>query len=120
MKIKDKVNQAQMTLEEYEQQKKTRVRRFLILSCVSFAVITILSFLLFTRCNANENCNTDYYNLLNVVIICLGAIGLGYCFIILKDFNHTIDDKILQDYKEILSDEKQEDKKNDKKLLSLF
>src|SRR6476659_5747999 len=98
MKIKNKVDQAQMTLEEYEQQKKSRVHKFLIVSCISFAIITTLSFLLFTKCNNDEYCSTDYFNLLNVVIICMGGIGLGYCFIILKDFNHTVDEKLIPHY----------------------
>ncbi len=113
MKIKNKVDQAQMTLEEYEKQKKSRVHKFLIASCISFAIITTLSFLLFTHCNNDENCNTDYYNLLNVVIICFGGIGLGYCFIILKDFNHTVDEKLIPHYKKILLDDELD---NDDKL----
>ncbi len=107
MKIKDKV--ASITLEEYEQKKKTRVKHFLIASFVVFAIITTLSFLLFTHCNNDANCNTDYYNLLNVVIICMGGIGLGYCFIILKDFNHTVDDRLIPHYKKILLDENNDD-----------
>ena len=113
MKIKDKVSHASMSLEEYEQKKKARIHRFLILSCAIFAIITTLSFLFFTSCNSNEQCSTNYFNLLNVVIICMGGIGLGYCFIILKDFNHTVDEKLIPHYKKILLDENND---NDDKL----
>ncbi len=109
MTIKDKVTKASMTLEEYEQKKKVRVKHFLIISCVIFAVITGISFLFFTNCNNNEYCSTNYFNLLNVVIISMGGIGLGYCFLILKDFNTTIDDSLIPHYKQILLDEEQND-----------
>ena len=128
MRIKDKVAQTSMSLEEYEAKKKTRIHRFLILSCAFFAVITTISFLFFTSCNSDDSCSTNYFNLLNVVIICLGGIGLGYCFIILKDFNHTVDEKMIPHYKKILLDDELdhddklsfENKKDDKNLLSLF
>jgi hypothetical protein len=50
---------------------------------------------------------------LNIVIIGFGIIGLGYCFLILKDFNSTIDDKIIPEYKDILLDDEND---NDDKL----
>lgn len=120
MTIKDKVTKASMTLEEYEQKKKTRVKHFIIISLVIFAVITTLSFLFFTSCNNDETCSTNYFNLLNVVIICAGLIGLGYCFLILKDFNHTIDDKMIPHYKKILLDDNNEDNKKDNNNLICF
>jgi hypothetical protein len=113
MKIKDKVSHVSMTLEEYDQKKKVRVRHFLIISCVIFAIITTLSFVFFTNCSNDDYCSTNYFNLLNVVIISMGGIGLGYCFIILKDFNNTIDDSLIPHYKQILLDD---DNDTDKKL----
>jgi hypothetical protein len=49
---------------------------------------------------------------INSIIIGFGIIGLVYCFFILKDFNTTIDDKIIPEYKDILlEDEKDNDDK---------
>jgi hypothetical protein len=109
MKIKEKVQKATMTLEEHEHKKKTRIRKFLTISLIIFSIITALSFLFFTSCT-DDVCNTDYIKVINVIIIGFGIIGLVYCFFILKDFNTTIDDKILPDYNQILLDEELIDK----------
>ncbi len=83
-----------------------------------FASITALSFIFFTSCT-DDVCNTDYINIINVVIISFGILGLVYCFFILKDFNKKVDDEILPEYKEMLKDlDEEKDDKKDKKLLS--
>jgi hypothetical protein len=112
MKIKDKVQKVTMTLQEHEDQKKARIKKFISISFIIFGLITALSFLFFTSCT-DDVCNTNYVNVLNIVIIGFGIIGLGYCFLILKDFNSTIDDKIIPEYKDILLDDEND---NDDKL----
>ena len=102
-----------------------RLKRFVTLSISIFTVITLLSFLFFTSCNNDDVCNVNYSNVFNVILLTCGIIGISYGFMILKDFNHKIDNEIIQNYKEMLADDdKDNDDKlsfeNKKKKLSLF
>jgi hypothetical protein len=102
--------------------KDKKLRRFTIISLVIFASITTLSMLFFTTCNSETGqCNTNYINVINTIIIGFGVIGLVYCFFILKDFNKKVDENILPEYKEVLDDilsEKDDKNKKDNKVLS--
>jgi predicted membrane channel-forming protein YqfA (hemolysin III family) len=97
-----------------------KLKRFVIISILIFGAITALSFVLFTSCNANDQCNVNYSNVFNVILLTCGIIGISYGFMILKDFNTKIDTEIMENYKEMLLDEKDKDDKKEEKKLSLF
>jgi len=90
-----------------------RLKRFATVSIIIFTVTTILSFLFFTSCNTDDVCDVNYSNLFNVILLTCGIIGISYGFMILRDFNHKIDNEIIQNYHEMLNDS---DKDKDDKL----
>lgn len=91
-------------------------KQFTLISLVIFGIITVLSIIFFKTCSS-DYCDFNWVNMIHIFIITFGIIGLTYCFFILKEFNTKIDSEIIQDYKEILMDDKNDDKK-DKNLLS--
>lgn len=88
---------------------RDRTKKFVIISLVIFSVIVVLSTTFFKTCNSNY-CNFNFISILNMSIIGAGIIGLIYCFYMLKDFNVVIDEKIAQNYKKILLDDKDQEK----------
>lgn len=83
--------------------KMSKMHQFGITSLVIFTIIITLSVIFFKTCNA-AYCDFSVTNTLNITIITFGIIGLVYCFFILKDFNTTIDKKLMKNYQEILED----------------
>lgn len=87
-----------------DKQKMDKIKKFAIISTVIFSVVVVLSLLYFTSCNSNGACSVNASSMINICIMCTGIIGIGYCFMMLKGFDKTID-KSVSDYKEILLSE---------------
>lgn len=87
-----------------------RLKKFGVISTVLFAVVTVMSFVFLRTCDINY-CNFDLVNIMHIVLISAGTIGLGYCFIILKSFNpkKTSDHEIKKVKDVLLDDNKYKD-----------
>lgn len=96
-----------------------RLKQFGIILLIIFAVIVSLSIAFFQTCNS-VYCDFTFTNTLNIFIISCGIIGLTYCFFILRGFNETIDKGIMNDYRNILLDNDELDKDDNKEKLSCF
>ena len=98
-----------------------KLKQFSIISITIFAVIVGSSILFLNKCNTSiENCDFNYIQLLNPIILSFGVIGLIYGLYTIKGFTVKIDKDLLPHYKEILDLELDDDNKkdNNEKILS--
>src|SRR5688500_8113073 len=94
------------------EQKSKNLKRFGIISAVIFTLIVLLSLTYIKSCN-DVNCNNVFVQSIHVIILTSGIIGLGYCILILKSFEVKTDPIVEREYKEIIKDLNDDNRKYD-------
>lgn len=83
------------------------LKKFGIISTIIFSVIVILSVLWIHLAN-NELATASS---INIIILSSGIIGLSYCVMVLRKFDHKIDKDIFDNYDKLVNEYKREEKR---------
>lgn len=96
------------------------LRKFVIISVILFLSVLIIGLYIIINkpvCNSLGNCEMLSGQFIQLLIIMIGAIGMTYALMIIKQFDSKMDKEIIDNYKKLL-DYNKEDKKDNKKILS--
>lgn len=90
---------------------KKTLRKFGLISSIIFSIIIALSIVWI---HVTDFSNLVFVQVINIIILSSGIIGLGYCILILRTFDHKIDKDIAKNYKDIIEDLEGDNKDNNK------
>ena len=90
------------------------LRRFAIISIVLFLSVLVIGLYAITNkqiCDSFGNCEILSGQFIQILIIMIGAIGMTYALMVIRQFDSKLDKEVISNYKELLDYENKKIKK---------
>ena len=91
------------------------LKRFAIISIILFLSVMIVGLYAITNkqvCDSFGNCEMLSGQFIQIIIIMIGAIGMTYALMVIRQFDSKLDKEVINNYKELLDYENKKIKKS--------